>query len=713
MRYVTLCLALIIFGCTAPENSKETAFTYPESEKVDSTDTYFGTELEDPYRWLEDDNSEATGKWVAAQNDVTFDYLNSVDFRDKMKNRLRELLDYERVSAPFLEGKMLYWYKNDGLQNHSVLYRMTMFDNEEQATVYLDPNAFSEDGTVALRGVFFTDDGSISAHMITEGGSDWRKVIVMNSETKEVTEDTLINVKFSGISWKGNEGFYYSSYDNPESGSQLSGKTQYHKLYYHKLGSAQSADELVYGGEEQPNRYISGGVSEDNRFLIVSAGQNTSGSQSLIKDLEDPTGDFKIIQDDYFMQAYPIHTIGDEIYIYTNIDAPNYRLVRTSIDNPTQENWVDVIPETENVLSASTGGGKIFASYLIDAKTSVFQYDMDGKMEWEIDLPGIGSAFGFGEKNKAKSLYYTFSSFTNPSTIYSYSIVDGSSKVHKTTDVDFNPDDYETKQVFYTSKDGTKVPMFIVHKKGIELNGKNPTYLYGYGGFNISLRPSFSPYRVLWLENGGIYAQPNLRGGGEYGKKWHEAGTKMNKQNVFDDFIAAGEYLISENYTSSDFLTIAGGSNGGLLVGATITQRPELAKVALPAVGVLDMLRYHKFTAGAGWSADYGTSEDSQEMFEYLKKYSPYHALKPGTRYPATLVTTADHDDRVVPAHSFKFAARLQEFNDGPNPVMIRIQTDAGHGSVSIDQSINSTVDQYSFAWYNMGIIPEIAKKAF
>ena len=711
MRKIAFFLSIAVVACTSPEQAEEQVFVYPVTAKADSVNVYFETEVEDPYQWLEDDNSAETADWVEAQNEVTFSYLDNIDFKANIVGRLKQLLDYERVSAPFVEGDYEYWYKNDGLQNHSVVYRKEKDGEGEE--VFMDPNTFSDDGTIALRGIFFTDDGTLTAHMITEGGSDWRKVIIMDAVEKTVLEDTLVNVKFSGISWRGNEGFYYSSYDNPEDGSQLSGKTQYHKLYYHKLGTSQDDDVLVFGGEAQPNRYIGGYTTEDDKYLVVSAAQNTSGNRLYIKDLEDPNGEFVMFQEDYFKTLFPIHSEGDVMYFYTNIDAPNYRLVKTSFNTPGMDSWEDVIPETENVLSVSSGGGKFFASYLIDANTKVFQYNLDGSLQWEVELPGIGSAFGFGADDEDTELYYTFSSFTYPSTIFKYSIADGSSELYREPEVQFNPEDYETKQVFYSSKDGTKVPMFIVHKKGLELNGQNPTWLYGYGGFNISLRPGFSAERVLWLENGGIYAQPNLRGGGEYGEEWHEAGTKMNKQNVFDDFIAAGEYLISEGYTSSDYLAIAGGSNGGLLVGATMTQRPELAKVAFPAVGVLDMLRYHTFTAGAGWAADYGTAEESPEMFEYLKTYSPYHALKPGTAYPATLVTTADHDDRVVPAHSFKFAARLQEFHNGPNPVMIRIQTDAGHGSVSTEQRINVLADQYSFAWYNMGIIPPVAKESF
>ncbi|MEZ5043979.1 MAG: prolyl oligopeptidase family serine peptidase [Saprospiraceae bacterium] len=706
---LTLFLVSMI-ACKPNQDQKKVSLQYPEAIKKDHVDTYHGTEVPDPYQWLEDDLSEETASWVNAQNEVTGSYLNGIGFREALKGRIEELMDYERVSAPFKEGQYEYFYKNDGLQNHSVLYRTKVGAVDAAPEVFLDPNTFSEDGTTGLRGVFFTKDGSLAAYMITEGGSDWRKVIVINAESKAVIGDTLIDVKFSGLSWRGNAGFYYSSYDNPKETSELSAKTQHHKLYYHELGTTQDKDVLVYGGEKQPNRYIGGGVSEDGRYLIVSAAQNTSGAQLYVKDLAKPSADFVQIHDDYFTTCDYVDNIGTTFYFYTNIDAPNYRLVKVDLNAPAQSNWVDVIPESENVLSVNSGGGKLFATYLVDAKTAVKQFDMDGKLEWEVALPGIGSASGFGAKKEDTYLYYSFTSFTYPSTIYKYDIASGESTMYKQSKVDFDPSAYETKQVFYESKDGTKVPMFIVYKKGLELNGKNPTYLYAYGGFNISLTPSFSASRIVWLENGGIYAQPNIRGGGEYGEKWHKAGTQMQKQNVFDDFIAAGEYLIKEGYTSSDYLAIAGGSNGGLLVGATMTQRPDLAKVALPAVGVLDMLKYHKFTSGAGWAADYGTAEDSPEMFAYLKGYSPYHNLKDGVSYPATMVTTADHDDRVVPAHSFKFASRLQAAHVGDNPVLIRIQTKAGHGSVSTKQSIELEADRYAFIWTNMGVEPDFSK---
>lgn len=713
MKHATYIIlsALIFWSCQQDTKTKGQIETlnYPETKKVDSVDVYFGVEVPDPYRWLEDDLSNETAEWVKAQNEVTFSYLKNIPFREKIKTRLEELYNHERVYAPERNGKYEYFYKNDGLQNQSVLYRRQSVDEEPE--VFLDPNKFSEDGTISLASTSFTDDGSLFGYLISIGGSDWRKALIMDTETKEIVEDTLHNIKFSGISWKGNDGFFYSSYDKPKDGSVLSAKTQIHKLYYHKLGTPQSDDQLIFGGEEQPYRYVGGYVTEDDRYLVISAANSTSGNILFIKDLLDNNSDIISVDEDMETEEYVLHTERNRVIIVTNNNAPNKKIVETTIENPSTLTWTDLIPETENVLSASTGGGYIFTNYLIDAKTAIKQYDLQGKLVRDVELPDIGTVYGFGSKMDESELYYTFTSFTFPSTIFKYDIESGASVLYEKPQIDFNPDNFETRQVFYTSKDGTKIPMFIVYKKGIELNGKNPTYLYSYGGFNISLRPSFSTSRILWLENGGIYAQPNIRGGGEYGEEWHKAGTKMQKQNVFDDFIAAGEYLIAEGYTSSDFLAIAGGSNGGLLVGATMTQRPDLAKVAFPAVGVMDMLRYHKFTAGAGWASDYGTSEESKEMFEYLLGYSPVHNLESGVEYPATMVTTADHDDRVVPAHSFKFAATLQEAHSGDNPVLIRIETDAGHGAgTPISKTIEQQADRYAFAWYNMGVVPDLAK---
>ena len=686
--------------------SCDVAIKYPETKKVSHSDFYHGIEISDPYRWLEDDMSDETGEWVKNQNKVTSRFLQKIGFRKKLERRIKKLNDYEKIGAPFKEGDYEYFYKNSGLQNHSVVYR-TRIGSSQDPEVFIDPNTFSDDGTVALRGLSFTKDGSLLAYMITEGGSDWRKIIVMNTSTKEVIGDTLKDVKFSGLSWKNNDGFYYSSYDNPseENKSELSAKTQYHKMYYHKLNSTQSEDKLVYGGEKEPNRYVSGGVTEDQNYLQIYAGQNTSGRQLYIKDLITPNSKPVKIQGDYFARADVLYNKKRTFYLFTNIDAPNGRIVSVNLSEPNI--WKDVVPESENVMFASSGGGYLFVRYLVDAKSQIIQYDLNGEIVREIDLPGIGSAYGFNAKEDEKDLYYSFSSYTYPSTIFNYDINSGESNLYRQPEIDFEPSDYVTEQVFYKSKDQATIPMFITYKKDVNRNGANPTILYGYGGFNISLTPGFNPTNIAWLENGGIYAVANIRGGGEYGKKWHKAGTQMKKQNVFDDFIAAAEYLISENYTSSDYLAIRGGSNGGLLVGAVMIQRPDLFKVAIPAVGVLDMLRYHQFTAGAGWSDDYGTADDSPEMFKYLLKYSPVHALKPNIKYPATLVTTADHDDRVVPAHSFKFAATLQEVHSGESPVLIRIQTKGGHGSVSMDQRMELYADVFSFIWYNMETKPK------
>lgn len=704
------CLALLLFSCKDQPEKKQITVSYPETTQKEVVDTYFDTEVKDPYRWLEDDRSSETENWVKSQNKTTFGYLDKIPFREALKKRYTQLVNYERISAPNKEGEYTYFYKNDGLQNQSVIYRQK---GDEEPEIFLDPNKFSEDGTVSLGGgLSFSKDKKTVAYSISEGGSDWRKVIIMDVASKKVIEDTLVDIKFSGISWKGNDGFYYSSYDKPK-GSELSAKTDQHKLYYHKLGTAQKDDELVYGGTpEEKHRYIGGGVTEDGNYLFIYPRISTSGNKLLMKDLTKPDSKIITILDHANTDSYIIESVGSKLYIMTNMDAPNQRIVTVDASNPAPENWVDFIPETENVLSPSTGSGYFFARYMVDAISKVLQYDYDGKLIREVTLPGVGSAGGFGGDKEDKVLYYTFSNYKTPGTTYAYNPEDGTSKVYRKPAIDFDPDQYESKQIFYTSKDGTKVPMIITHKKGLEMNGKNPTILYGYGGFNISLTPSFSTANVVWMEQGGIYAVPNLRGGGEYGKKWHNAGTKMQKQNVFDDFIAAAEYLIENKYTSSDYLAIRGGSNGGLLVGATMTQRPDLMKVALPAVGVLDMLRYHTFTAGAGWAYDYGTAEDSKEMFEYLKGYSPVHNVKEGVEYPATMVTTGDHDDRVVPAHSFKFAAELQAKQSGDNPTLIRIETDAGHGAgTPITKTIEQMADIYGFTLYNMGF-EELPNKA-
>ncbi len=702
--------AFSLIACKQDKPKDPIAVTYHQTKKVDTVDTYFGTEVKDPYRWLEDDMSEETGEWVAAQNEVTFGYLDTIPFRSELKDRLTSLWNYEKVGSPFKEGDYTYFYKNDGLQNQYVIYRYKTGDDPETATVFIDPNTFAEDGTISLGGLSFSDNGKLAAYSISEGGSDWRKVLVMDVESKEIIEDTLQDIKFSGISWLKNDGFYYSSYEKPE-GSELSAKTDQHIVFYHKLGTNQEDDEVVFGDtEDEKHRYTGAGPTEDFKYLVLTASVSTSGNKLFIKDMETPDGDFVTILDHTDTDSYILENVGSKLYIVTNMDAPNKKVVTVDASDPRPENWVDFIPETENVLNIGSGGGYFFANYMVDAVSKVLQYDYDGNLVREVELPGVGSARGFGAKKEEKELYYSFTNYTTPGSIFKFDIENGTSELYRKPKIDYNPDDYESKQVFYNSKDGTKIPMIITHKKGLELDGKNPTILYGYGGFNISLTPSFSIANAVWMEQGGVYAVPNLRGGGEYGKDWHNAGVQMKKQNVFDDFIAAAEYLIANNYTSSDYLAIRGGSNGGLLVGATMTQRPDLMKVALPAVGVLDMLRYHTFTAGAGWAYDYGTSEQSKEMFEYLLGYSPVHNVKEGVDYPATLVTTGDHDDRVVPAHSFKFAAELQDKHSGTDPVLIRIETDAGHGAgTPVSKIIELYADIYGFTLYNMGyeVLPE------
>jgi len=702
-------IALVLVACNVLKEKEKTsqkniALNYPKTKKVDTVNTYFGTEVKDPYRWLEDDRSKETEAWVKEENKLTFDYLNKIPYRDSLKNRLSKLWNYEKVSAPYKEGDYTYFSKNNGLQNQYVIYRYKTGEDPSTAEVFLDPNTFSKDGTTSLGGISFSEDGKTLAYSISEGGSDWRKVLVMNAETKEIIEDTLVDIKFSGLSWKGNEGFFYSSYDKPK-GSELSAKTDQHKLYYHQLGTPQKEDKLIFGDtEEEKHRYVGGNVTEDNRYLLISASTSTSGNKLFLKDLAVPNSKLQTIIGNTDTDTYLIENEGSKLFLVTNKNAPNKKIVTVDAANPGPENWEDFIPETENVLTPSTGGGYFFTEYMEDAVSAIKQYDYNGKLVREVQLPGIGSVGGFGTKKEEKELYYSFTNYITPGSIYKYNIEEGTSELYRQPKIDFNSDEYESKQVFYTSKDGTKVPMIITHKKGIELNGKNPTILYGYGGFNISLTPAFSITNAVWMEQGGIFAVPNLRGGGEYGKEWHDAGIKMKKQNVFDDFIAAAEYLIENNYTSSDYLAIRGGSNGGLLVGATMTQRPKLMKVALPAVGVLDMLRYHTFTAGAGWAYDYGTAEDSKEMFEYLYNYSPVQNVKEGVEYPATLITTGDHDDRVVPAHSFKFAAELQAKQTGNNPVLIRIETNAGHGAgTPVSKTIEQYADIFGFTLWNMG----------
>ena len=686
---------------TFAQDQKSNSIQYPQTNKGTTVDVYFDSKVSDPYRWLEDDKSAETGAWVKAQNKVTYDYLAQIPFRDVLKARMEKLWNYEKIGAPFKEGEFTYYYKNNGLQNQSVLYRKDAQGNE---TIFLDPNTFSKDGTTSLGGLDFSKDGSKVAYAISEGGSDWRKVIIMDAVSQKIVEDTIVDVKFSGVSWKGNEGFYYSSYDKPK-GSELSAKTDQHKLYFHKLGTAQKTDKLIFGADKK-RRYVGGSVTDDNRYLVITAANSTYGNELYIKDLSKANSPIVTLVDNFNSANSVIENEGSKLFIVTDLDAPNRRIVTAEVNNAKPQSWKNFIAETENVLSPSTGGGYFFANYMQDAVSVVKQYDYSGKMIREIELPGIGTAAGFGGKKKEKTLYYSFANYITPGSTFSFETETGTSAVYQKPKVDFDSEQYESKQVFYTSKDGTKIPMIITHKKGLTLDGTNPTMLYGYGGFNISLTPSFSIANAVWMENGGVYAVPNLRGGGEYGKKWHDAGTKMQKQNVFDDFIAAAEYLIAEKYTSPNYLAIRGGSNGGLLVGATMTQRPELMKVALPAVGVLDMLRYHTFTAGAGWGYDYGTAQDSKEMFDYLKAYSPVHNIQKGIQYPATMITTGDHDDRVVPAHSFKFAAELQEKQTGANPVLIRIDINAGHGAgKSVAATIQENVDIQAFTFYNMRVV--------
>ena len=687
----------ILISCNGPVKKK---IVYPVTKKGDVVDSYFGTKVHDPYRWLEDDKSEETAAWVKDQNKVTFGYLETIPYRGEIKSRLEKIWNYEKYTAPQKEGAYIYFSRNNGLQNQFVIYRQK---NNEEPEVFLDPNKFSADGTSSLGEMEFSKDGSRVAYSISEGGSDWRKVIAMDAETKEIIGDTLKDIKFSGLSWQANEGFYYSSYDKPK-GSELSAKTDHHKLYFHKLGTNQTEDKVVFGSDIV-RRYVGGSVTEDGRYLVVSASMSTTGNELYIKDLKKPGNKFTVIVDNFDNDHSVLDNEGSKLFIVTNLNAPDKRVITADAEEPGVKNWVDLIPETENVLEPAAGSGYIFAHYMIDAISKVLQYDRKGVLIREITLPGVGTASGFAAKRNDKEVYYSFTNYITPSTIYKLDPGNGNSDLYKKPVVAFNGEDYESEQIFYNSKDGTRIPMIITRRKGIPMNGKNPTILYGYGGFDISETPAFSISVAFWLETGGIYAVANIRGGGEYGEKWHLAGTKMKKQNVFDDFIAAGEYLIEKKYTSSDFLAIRGGSNGGLLVGAVMTQRPDLMKVALPAVGVMDMLRYHTFTAGAGWAYDYGTSEESKEMFEYIYKYSPVQNVKEGIKYPATFITTGDHDDRVVPAHSFKFAAQLQEKNAGNNPVLIRIETNAGHGAgTPVSKSIEQYADIFSFTLYNMGI---------
>ena len=699
---LTVLISILLIGCSQSEPLEDISITYPETRMGDVVDTYFGVEVPDPYRWLEDDLSNETADWVKAQNEVTAGYLMQIPYRAELKERLENVWDYEKETAPFREGDFTYFYRNNGLQDQYVAYRENDDGNEE---LFLNPNTFSEDGTTSLSALSFSKSGSIAAYSISEGGSDWRKIIVLDAITKEQIEAPLVNIKFSGISWRGDEGFYYSGYDKPE-GSELSARVDQHKLYFHKLGQPQSSDELIFGGSaQQKRRYVSATVTEDDRYLLIEGAQSTTGNDLYLMDLASRDRELVTILDHMDSDTYLLDNRGSKLFLMTNLDAPNQRVVTVDASEPTQDKWLDFIPESTDVLSASVGGGSFFAHYMIGAISRVYQYDVAGSRVREVLLPGIGTATAIEGKRNERELFYSFTNYMTPSTLYKFDVQKGDSVVYRKSSARFDPEDYESKQVFFNSRDGTKIPMIITHKKGVVLDGKNPTILYGYGGFDISLTPAFSITNAVWMELGGIYAVPNIRGGGEYGKTWHDAGTQLNKQNVFDDFIAAAEYLIEKQYTSADYLALRGGSNGGLLVGAVMTQRPDLMKVALPAVGVMDMLRYHTFTAGAGWSYDYGTSGQSKEMFEYLRAYSPVHNIRQGAAYPATLVTTGDHDDRVVPAHSFKFAASLQAKQTGNNPTVIRIETKAGHGAgTPVSKIIDQYADIFGFTLFSMGI---------
>lgn len=680
---------------------------YPKSAKVGHTDNYFGNTIADPYRWLEDDNSPETAKWVEEQNKITFSYLDKIPYRQKLKDRLEKVFNYPKYSSPFRRGDNYFYFKNDGLQNQSVAYIQKGLDGK--AEVLLDPNTFSTDGTSRLGAFSISKDGKYLGYGISQGGSDWQTYYVMEIATRKVLSERIEWVKVSGLSWQG-DGFYYSRYDAPEKGKELSSKNENHKVYYHKVGTEQSQDELIYQDKDNPQRFHFAGATEDERFLILSIsdrGKGKRGNALYVRDLSKGEKTFTPIIPEVGDDSFGIvDNVGDKFLIETNKNAPNSKVILFDPKNPDEKNWKDILSERPEPLdSVSSAGGKLFATYLKDVSSKVYVYDLNGKQENEVELPSIGSAGGFGGDRDDKSVFYTFTSFTFAPTIYRYDIDSKKTTLFRAPEIDFKASDYETKQVFYPSKDGTKVPMFIVHKKGLKLDGNNPVLLYGYGGFSVNLLPGFNPLLIPIFEQGGVYAVANLRGGNEYGEKWHEAGRKFNKQNVFDDFIYAAEYLIKEKYTSSEKLAIQGGSNGGLLVGAVMNQRPELFKVAIPQVGVMDMLRFQKFTIGWNWIPEYGSSEQDEANFKNLYAYSPLHNLKE-TKYPATLVTTADHDDRVVPAHSFKYAATLQEKQQGANPVLIRINVKSGHGASSTSKRIEETADIYSFIFYNLGVTP-------
>ena len=709
MKKTTLCLVALsgLLGCGDNTSSDaQIAASAPintvDTRRGNHVDTYFGVEVADPYRWLEDDLSDETSNWIGDQNSVTRDYLADIAIRDDVKATVARLINFEREGAPFVAGDARYVYRNSGLQNQSILYRVA---DDGSETVFLDPNSFSDDGTVSMSGVSFTDDGSRVAYQLSVGGSDWRSIVVRDVASGQILETPLNDVKFSGISWLGSEGFFYSSYDKPE-GSELSAKTDQHKLYFHRIGTAQSQDELVFGElADQKHRYVGADVGGDDRYLLISAANSTSGNKLFVKDLRSDTNELITLFAGERADGYLLESDGETLLIFTNHKAPKGRVVAVDPQNPEETNWRDIIPESDVVLTARAGAGYIFAEYMIDAISQVKQFDLKGNLVREIELPDLGTASGFSGKKDQEEIYFTFTNYRIAPAIFELDPESGDTTLYRASKSPFDGNRYKTEQVFYTSKDGTRIPMIITYGKDTELDGTTPTILYAYGGFNISIRPRFSSTVAAWLEMGGIYAVPNIRGGGEYGKAWHIAGTKLTKQNVFDDFIAAAEFLIDEGYTSKERLAVSGRSNGGLLVGAVTTQRPDLFQVSLPGVGVLDMLRYHTFTAGAGWAYDYGTAEESKEMFEYLLGYSPVHNTKPGTDYPATLITTAERDDRVVPAHSFKFAAQMQYDHVGDTPILIRIDSNAGHGAgTPTDKIIDQYADIYSFTLKNMGV---------
>ena len=699
-KTILLLSGIMVMSCT-PQQKK---LTYPKAEKVDTVDVYFGTEVADPYRWLENDTSAATAAWVEAENKVTNEYLAQIPFRKQLLERLTNLANYEKIGAPFKKHGKYYFYKNDGLQNQSVLYVQDSLEGEPR--VFLDPNKLSDDGTVALTGLSFSHDGKYAAYTISRSGSDWTEIYVLDTATGQLLDDHIEWAKFTGAAWQG-DGFYYSAYDAPVKGKEFSNVNENHKVYYHKIGTPQTEDKLIYQNPAYPKRFYYTGTSEDERILFVYESGAGRGNNLFIKDLKKANAPFIQLTTDFDYQYSPIEVIDNNVYIFTNYGAPKNRIMVADINNPKLENWKELIPEMESVLSsAEVIGGKLFLTYDKDASNHAYVYSQKGEHMHEIKLPSLGSV-GFSGTKDDKECFFVFTSFTTPGTIYKYDMDKNSYELYRAPKVEFNSDDFVTEQAFFPSKDGIMIPMFLTYKKDLERNGNNPVFLYGYGGFGISLNPGFTTSRIPFLENGGIYAQVNLRGGSEYGEERHIAGTKMQKQNVFNDFISAAEYLINNKYTNPDKIAIVGGSNGGLLVGACMTQRPDLFKVAIPQVGVMDMLRYHKFTIGWNWASDYGTSEDSQEMFEYLKGYSPLHNLKPGTKYPATMVTTADHDDRVVPAHSFKFAATLQECNDGTNPTIIRIDSKAGHGAGKpMAKVLEEQADIYGFIMYNLKMKP-------